>query len=219
LPIWVLYLRYQKPQVCNFGFAVASQWTSYSSYAWNIKVNQGFNHQVTGTLLCPAGVDLVRQGVSQSIWIVSFSQHPLHQAFKHIFTSPSLVEREEKVTISMAWCVLHLLQLHMQLPRSVISSFKLDSLSISGYPLGYVFSHFLTSFHLHSQCDRLWMILQQYFWPPRGPWGGKRCGWPSYLMESVRFIITNSLHSYSPSRQVFPNYTAVSHPVSKDSAF
>jgi hypothetical protein len=33
------------------------------------------------------------------------------------------------------------------------------------------------------------------------------------------FITTfNSLHSYISSRQVFPNYTAVSRPISKDSA-
>ena len=122
--------------------------------------------------------------------------------------------------VSMAWRALLLLQLHIQPPRSVISSFKLDSLSISGYPLGKVFSHILTSFHPHRHCDRLRTILQQYPRPPRGPWGDQRGGWPSYLVESVRFIITtfNSLHSYIPSRQVFPNYTAVSRPISKDSA-
>jgi hypothetical protein len=149
--------------------------------------------------------------------------HPLCQAFKHIFTSPSSVEREAKATRSGNARIHGMTRVT---PASVayaatqVGSFKLDSLSISGYPLGQVFSHILTSFHPHRHCDRLWTILQQYPRPPRGPWGDKRGGWPTYLVESVRFIITtfNSLHSYTPSRQVFPNYTAVSRPVSKDSA-
>ncbi|KAG2030863.1 hypothetical protein BDR03DRAFT_936543 [Suillus americanus] len=47
----------------------------------NIKSDRGFNHEVTSALLCPAGLD----------W---------SNGFKHVFTSPSSVDREPKATRS-----------------------------------------------------------------------------------------------------------------------
>jgi len=95
--------------------------------ARNIKTDRGFNHEVTGALLCPAGVDWsnleVREKLRTGELSVSGDQWPLLlykdyrfdendpwqgllrsvilvKAFKHIFTSPSSVEREAKATRS-----------------------------------------------------------------------------------------------------------------------
>ncbi|KIJ13610.1 hypothetical protein PAXINDRAFT_13568 [Paxillus involutus ATCC 200175] len=54
----------------------------------NVKSGRGFNHERTGALLCPAGLD----------WFNSDGL--LVSAFKHIFTSPSSVDQEPKATRS-----------------------------------------------------------------------------------------------------------------------
>ncbi|KAF8239325.1 hypothetical protein L208DRAFT_1238246 [Tricholoma matsutake] len=93
----------------------------------NVKTNRGYHHPVTGTLLCPAGLDWndadIREKLSsgkmpvhgdqwpmlvyadqeydpQDPWEGLFRSRILIWAFKHIFTSPSSVEKEVKATRS-----------------------------------------------------------------------------------------------------------------------
>ncbi|KAG2753958.1 hypothetical protein P692DRAFT_20720312 [Suillus brevipes Sb2] len=93
----------------------------------NIKSDRGFNHEVTGALLCPAGLDWSDAETKQSLksgetavrgdqWpmflyagYVYDSEDPwkgllrseiLIFGFKHVFTSPSSVDREPKATRS-----------------------------------------------------------------------------------------------------------------------
>ncbi|KJA29576.1 hypothetical protein HYPSUDRAFT_119569, partial [Hypholoma sublateritium FD-334 SS-4] len=93
----------------------------------NIKIDRGFNHEKTGALLCPAGVDWsdpeIKDKLRSSELSVSGDQWPIFlyssytydemdpwegllrsailvKAFKHIFTSPSSVCREAKATRS-----------------------------------------------------------------------------------------------------------------------
>ncbi|KAF6764200.1 hypothetical protein DFP72DRAFT_799972, partial [Ephemerocybe angulata] len=95
--------------------------------ARNIKANRGFNHERTGLLLCPAGLDwnneeVKRQMRSKEIivtgehWPLFLYQnetyHPLDpyngflkgnllvMGFKHVFTSPSSVDDEPRATRS-----------------------------------------------------------------------------------------------------------------------
>ncbi|KAG1791229.1 uncharacterized protein HD556DRAFT_1433038 [Suillus plorans] len=93
----------------------------------NIKSNRGFNHEVTGALLCPAGLDWLNAETKQSLksgetavrgdqWPIFLysgyvydSEDPwkgllrseiLVFGFKHVFTSPSSVDKEPKATRS-----------------------------------------------------------------------------------------------------------------------
>jgi len=93
----------------------------------NVKTNRGFHHSATGTLLCPAGADWndpeTRTKLASGEMSVSGDQWPMFVyanlaydpddpwnglfrnqilvwAFKHIFTSPSSVEKEAKATRS-----------------------------------------------------------------------------------------------------------------------
>ncbi|KJA13492.1 hypothetical protein HYPSUDRAFT_151548, partial [Hypholoma sublateritium FD-334 SS-4] len=95
--------------------------------ARNIKIDRGFNHEITGSLLCPAGVNWKDNDVKQKLrtgeYSVSGDQWPIFlyasykydetdpwkgllqsailvKTFKHIFTSPSSVDREAKATRS-----------------------------------------------------------------------------------------------------------------------
>ncbi|KAG1790357.1 uncharacterized protein HD556DRAFT_1433420 [Suillus plorans] len=68
----------------------------------NIKSDPRFNHEVTGALLCPAGLDWsnteTKQSLKSSETAVYGDQWPmfLYAGFKHVFTSPSSVDREPK---------------------------------------------------------------------------------------------------------------------------
>ncbi|KAG2094638.1 uncharacterized protein F5147DRAFT_584979 [Suillus discolor] len=88
--------------------------------ARNIKSDRGFNHKVTGTLLCPAGLDWSNAETKQSLksgeTAVRGDQWPMFLyagyvydsedpwkgllrslfGFKHVFTSPSSVDKEPK---------------------------------------------------------------------------------------------------------------------------
>ncbi|KAG1851802.1 hypothetical protein C8R48DRAFT_749959 [Suillus tomentosus] len=93
----------------------------------NIKSDRGFNHEVTGALLCPAGLDWLNAETKQSLksgetavrgdqWPIFLysgyvydSEDPwngllrseiLVFGFKHVFTSPSSVDKEPKATRS-----------------------------------------------------------------------------------------------------------------------
>ncbi|KAF8329620.1 hypothetical protein F5887DRAFT_896688, partial [Amanita rubescens] len=93
----------------------------------SVKTNRGFNHPITGALLCPAGLDwndpetrtkltsgqLAVKGDQWPLilyakqefdpedpWDGLFRSELLVWAFKHIFTSPSSVEKENKATRS-----------------------------------------------------------------------------------------------------------------------
>ncbi|KAG1754733.1 uncharacterized protein EDB91DRAFT_1233614 [Suillus paluster] len=93
----------------------------------NSKVDRGFNHELTGSLLCPAGLDWndsqtkenLRSGellVCGDQWPVFLYSHHTYNpedpwcgllrsrllvcAYKHIFTSPSSVDKEPKATRS-----------------------------------------------------------------------------------------------------------------------
>ncbi|KAG2130522.1 hypothetical protein BD769DRAFT_1627873 [Suillus cothurnatus] len=93
----------------------------------NIKSDCGFNHEVTGALLCPAGLDWLnaetKQSLKSSETVVRGDQWPMFLyagyvydpedpwtgllrseilifGFKHVFTSPSSVDKEPKATCS-----------------------------------------------------------------------------------------------------------------------
>ncbi|KAG1863295.1 hypothetical protein C8R48DRAFT_602829 [Suillus tomentosus] len=93
----------------------------------NSKIDRGFNHELTGSLLCPAGLDWndpqtkdnLRSGellVCGDQWPVFLYAHHTYDAedpwcgllrsrllvcaYKHVFTSPSSVDREPKATRS-----------------------------------------------------------------------------------------------------------------------
>jgi len=95
--------------------------------ARNVKADRGFNHEITGQLLCPAGVDWTDPEIKQKLrtgelsiagdqWpVLLYSGYKFHEddpwrgllrssillkTYKHIFTSPSSVEREAKATRS-----------------------------------------------------------------------------------------------------------------------
>ncbi|KAG2092933.1 uncharacterized protein F5147DRAFT_747980 [Suillus discolor] len=92
---------------------------------WNSKISHGFNHPLTGRLLCPAELDWndteTKQQLQSGEIAVSGDQWPhflyanetydpddpwngllrsrlLINAFRHVFTSPSSVEKEPKAT-------------------------------------------------------------------------------------------------------------------------
>lgn len=93
----------------------------------NVKTNRGYHHPTTGALLCPAGVDWQNPDVRAKLasgemavagdqwplllyanqqydpddpWSGLFRSQLLVYAFKHVFTSPSSVEKEVKATRS-----------------------------------------------------------------------------------------------------------------------
>ncbi|KAG1717579.1 hypothetical protein EDD22DRAFT_983875 [Suillus occidentalis] len=93
----------------------------------NTKSDRGFNHEVTGRLLCPAGIDWsnaeTKQALKSGETAVRGDQWPIFlyngydydpedpwrgllrsdiliSGFKHVFTSPSSVEKEPKATRS-----------------------------------------------------------------------------------------------------------------------
>ncbi|KAG2134612.1 hypothetical protein BD769DRAFT_1627142 [Suillus cothurnatus] len=93
----------------------------------NIKSDRGFNHEITGALLCPAGLDWSNVATKQSLksgetavrgdqwpmflyaqydydpddpWKGLLRSEILIFGFKHVFTSPSSVDREPKATRS-----------------------------------------------------------------------------------------------------------------------
>ncbi|KAG1891645.1 uncharacterized protein F5891DRAFT_1131548 [Suillus fuscotomentosus] len=95
--------------------------------ARNIKSDRGFNHEVTGALLCPAGLDWSNPVTKQSLksgetavrgdqwpmflyagyvydpedpWTGLLRNEILIFGFKHVFTSPSSVDKEPKATRS-----------------------------------------------------------------------------------------------------------------------
>ncbi|KAH7923133.1 hypothetical protein BV22DRAFT_1015956, partial [Leucogyrophana mollusca] len=95
--------------------------------ARNVKVDRGFHHERTGALLCPAGLDWANNEIKTKLcsgeMTVSGDQWPIFlylgynydpedpwngllrsfilvSAYKHIFTSPSSVDKEPKATRS-----------------------------------------------------------------------------------------------------------------------
>ncbi|KAG2035463.1 hypothetical protein BDR03DRAFT_1012485 [Suillus americanus] len=91
----------------------------------NSKINHGFNHELTGSLLCPVGLDWhdpeMRENLRSGEILVCGDQWPvflyanhtydnedpwcgllrsclLTCAYKHVFTSPSLVDKDPKAT-------------------------------------------------------------------------------------------------------------------------
>ncbi|KAG1837997.1 hypothetical protein F4604DRAFT_1885625 [Suillus subluteus] len=98
----------------------------------NSKIDRGFNHELTGFLLCPAGLDWndsqtkadLRSGemlVCGDQWPIFLYAHQTYDpddpwcgllrscllvsAYKHVFTSPSSVEKEPKATRSRNACL------------------------------------------------------------------------------------------------------------------
>ncbi|KIK46536.1 hypothetical protein CY34DRAFT_75837, partial [Suillus luteus UH-Slu-Lm8-n1] len=93
----------------------------------NSKIDRGFNHELTGSLLCPAGMDWSDPETKENLWsgdvLVCGDRWPIFLyaqyiydpddpwcgllrsrllvcAYKHVFTSPSSVEKEPKATRS-----------------------------------------------------------------------------------------------------------------------
>ncbi|KIM86989.1 hypothetical protein PILCRDRAFT_4229 [Piloderma croceum F 1598] len=122
--------------------------------ARNIKTDRGFHHERTGALLCPAGLDWsdpeikgrLRSGEMtvpgdqwpiflyagyeydpQNPWKGLFKSTLLVCAYKHIFTSPSSVEKCPKATRSAS----PRLQSHMLLPSSASVFSRSDTVTDS----------------------------------------------------------------------------------------
>ncbi|KAG1887687.1 hypothetical protein F4604DRAFT_1877518 [Suillus subluteus] len=93
----------------------------------NSKIDRGFNHELTGSLLCPVGLDWNNPGTKENLrsgkmlvcgdqwpiflynnytydpedpWCGLLRSRLLIYAYKHVFTSPSSVDREPKATRS-----------------------------------------------------------------------------------------------------------------------
>ncbi|KJA19284.1 hypothetical protein HYPSUDRAFT_143937 [Hypholoma sublateritium FD-334 SS-4] len=192
----------------------------------NSKIERGFNHEKTGSLLCPAGVDWNDQEIKQKLrtgeFSVSGDQWPIFlyasyeyddanpwkgllqstilvKAFKHIFTSPSSVEREAKATrsgnarihgmtsVTHASIAYAATQARLHLAALITARFALSSSS--------VFSRSDTI----TDSERFYNSLFDFLQDP----------------DEVHEV--NALLSWW-NRQVFPNYTANAKPVSKNSA-
>ncbi|KAF8229710.1 hypothetical protein L208DRAFT_1479565 [Tricholoma matsutake] len=130
--------------------------------SWNVKTNRGYHHPTTGALLCPAGLDWSDVDVCEKLssgempvrsdqwpmlvyadqeydpknpWEGLFRSQILVWAFKHIFTSPSSVEKEVKATRSGNACIHGMTQVTtaslayvaMQLHFTLSSSSVMDS--------------------------------------------------------------------------------------------
>ncbi|KAG1736824.1 hypothetical protein EDD22DRAFT_982373 [Suillus occidentalis] len=68
-------------------------------------IDHGFNHELTGSLLCPAGLDWNDPRIKENLrsgemlvypWWGLLRSRLLVYAYKHVFTSPSSVDREPK---------------------------------------------------------------------------------------------------------------------------
>ncbi|KAF8840532.1 hypothetical protein BDN67DRAFT_980964 [Paxillus ammoniavirescens] len=70
----------------------------------NVKSGHGFNHNRTGALLCPVGLNWnnseTHTKLANNLWNGLLHSGLLVVAFKHIFTSPSSVDQEPKATHS-----------------------------------------------------------------------------------------------------------------------
>ncbi|KAG1736914.1 uncharacterized protein EDB91DRAFT_1237997 [Suillus paluster] len=82
----------------------------------NSKVDRGFNHELTGSLLCPTRLDWSDSQTKENLrsgkllvcgdqWPVFLYSHHTYKpedpvAYKHVFTSPSSVDKEPKATQS-----------------------------------------------------------------------------------------------------------------------
>ncbi|KAG0700707.1 hypothetical protein DFH29DRAFT_982968 [Suillus ampliporus] len=91
----------------------------------NSKIDHGFNHELTVSLLCPAGLDwndplgemlvcgdqwpifLYANHIydSEDPWCGLLRSHLLIYAYKHVFTSPSSVDRELKATLKVQFAL------------------------------------------------------------------------------------------------------------------
>ncbi|KAF8956821.1 hypothetical protein BDZ97DRAFT_1763403 [Flammula alnicola] len=172
--------------------------------ARNMKVDRGFNHERTGALLCPAGVDWADAEIKEKLrtgeFSVSGDQWPIFlygsykyddenpwqgllqsailvKTFKHIFTSPSSVDREAKATRSG----------NARIHGMTSARFALSSSS--------VFNRTDTTTDSERFYNSILELLED----------------PDETSE-----VNNLLAWWN--RQVFPNYTANSRPVSKNSA-
>lgn len=184
--------------------------------ARNIKIDRGFNHQVTGALLCPAGVDwsdkIIQEKLRTGELSVSGDQWPIFlyngykffeddpwkgllqsvilvKAFKHIFTSPSSVEREAKATRSGNARIHGMTRVT---PASVAYAATQARFSLTSSPV-------FTRTDTVTDSERFYNSILDLLEDP----------------EETKEV--DDLLAWW-NRQVFPNYTAVSRPVSKDSA-
>ncbi|KJA13336.1 hypothetical protein HYPSUDRAFT_151695 [Hypholoma sublateritium FD-334 SS-4] len=184
--------------------------------ARNSKIDRGFNHEITGSLLCPAGVDWNNTEIKQKLrtgeFSVSGDQWPIFlyasyqydendpwkgllqsailvKTFKHIFTSPSSVEREAKATRSGNARIHGMTSVtHASIAYAATQArFALSSSS--------VFSRSDTTTDSEHFYSSVVDVLQD----------------PDESHE-VNVLLTWW------NRQVFPNYTPNSKPVSKNSA-
>ncbi|KJA26432.1 hypothetical protein HYPSUDRAFT_133249 [Hypholoma sublateritium FD-334 SS-4] len=181
----------------------------------NVKNVRGFNHEVTGKLLCPAGIDWSNQEIKQKLrtgelsvpgdqWpIFLYRSHQYDDAnpwkgllqsdilvktFKHIFTSPSSVDREAKATRSGN------ARIHG------MSSVTRASVAYAATQARFA----LTSSSVFSRTDTI---------------TDSECFYNSILdlLEDPEEVneVDHLLTWWN--RQVFPNYTVNSRPISKDS--
>ncbi|KJA13589.1 hypothetical protein HYPSUDRAFT_151445 [Hypholoma sublateritium FD-334 SS-4] len=183
--------------------------------ARNAKIDRGFNHERTGALLCPAGVDWSDREIKQKLrsgeLSVSGDQWPIFlytsyeyddtnpwkgllrsailvKAFKHIFTSPSSVDIEAKATRSGN------ARIHGMTSMTCASVVYAATQARFALSSSSVFSRTDTS----TDSERFYNSLLELLADP----------------EEIDEV--NTLLVWW-NRQVFPNYTPNSRPVSKNS--
>ncbi|KIJ93139.1 hypothetical protein K443DRAFT_646874 [Laccaria amethystina LaAM-08-1] len=184
--------------------------------ARNMKVDRGYHHEKTGVLLCPTGVDWSDIKIKQKLrtgeftvrgdqWLIFLwsgykydEDQPwrgllrsdiLVKSFKHIFTSPSSVEKEAKATRS-GNARLH--GMTSVTPASVAYVATQARFALSSLP---VFTHSDKVTDSELFYNSILNLLED---PDERTEVGDLISWWN--------------------RQIFPNYAASSHPVSKNSA-
>ncbi|KJA15039.1 hypothetical protein HYPSUDRAFT_109097, partial [Hypholoma sublateritium FD-334 SS-4] len=184
--------------------------------ARNVKTGRGFHHKITGGLLCPAGVDWANKEIKEKLasgeLTVAGDQWPIFlyasykydendpwkgllrsslvvKTFKHIFTSPSSVDKEAKATRSGNARIHGMTRVT---PASIVyaATQARFALSLSG-----VFNRSDTV----TDSERFYNSILEL------------------LQEPDEADQVDSLLSWW-NQQIFPNYTASSRPVTANSA-
>jgi len=184
--------------------------------ARNVKTDRGFHHERTGALLCPAGLDWFNSEIKEKLrsgemsvpgdqwpiflysgytydpedpWNGLFRSSILVSAYKHVFTSPSSVEKEPKATRSGN--------------ARIHGMTKVTSASIAYVATQVRFA--LSSSPVFSRTDTVTDSERFY-------------NTVLDLFEDIEERQeVNDLHTWW-NRQIFPSYSSAQRPVSKNSA-
>ena len=159
-----------------------------------------------------------------AIYSMHLSDNYALKAFKHVFTSPSSVDKEPKATRS-GNARLH--GMTCVTPGSIayiatqVSPFHFSSgISTTHLVSGALLIVRLSCFFSHRYHHGLWEVLYHHFGALiRSRW--KTRSWCAFcLVEPVnKSISSNEKNEHSNFRQVFPTYSSAQRTISKNSAF